>query len=463
MVFSTVAFLFRFLPIFLVVYYLVPDRLRNVTLVAGSFVFYAIGSGWYLLLLALSCTVNFMVGRFLQRYGRSPSGKALFVSGLLYDFAMLGVFKYAGFFVENINALLSLELPVPRLTLPLGISFYTFMAVSYLADVYTQKARGARTLLEFSTYLCMFPSLISGPISTFEEISPRLYKRKIGMRSLENGLETFAIGLCAKTILANPMGGLWNNLSVVGYDYISTPYAWLGAVAYSFQIYFDFAGYSIMAIGLGQMLGFALPQNFLLPYCSGSAGEFWRRWHMTLGRWFRNYIYIPLGGNRRGALKTVRNMLVVWAFTGLWHGASWNFVIWGLAFFVLLVLERFVYGCVLRKTVVLKHIYMILLIPLTWVIFAVSDLSQLGQYFGRLFPFLVSSGARQNFSDFANAWRDYWKILLPCVLFSTPIPALFYQKFRNTPFCKVLIIALAVYAVYSMAGQTDNPFLYFQF
>ena len=312
-------------------------------------------------------------------------------------------------------------------------------------------------------YLCMFPQLISGPICMYSEIQPQLKNRRVDVRLLEEGMETFVLGLSAKTLLANPMGGLWNNLSVIGYDSISTPYAWLGAFAYSFQIYFDFSGYSMMAIGVGKMLGFQLPQNFNLPYMSGTAGEFWRRWHITLGRWFKNYIYFPLGGSRVGKWKTMRNMLAVWAFTGLWHGASWNFVLWGLIFFVLLTLEKNVYGKFLERTHLLKHAYIIFIIPLTWMVFAIPDMHQLGTYFTRLFPFLTSDEVQSNTRDAVQAFHNYWKILVPCVLFSTPLPLMYYKKFRKSGFCLLLLLILFVLSIRAMMTQTNNPFLYFQF
>lgn len=309
----------------------------------------------------------------------------------------------------------------------------------------------------------MFPNLISGPIATFGEMRPQFLYRTINVQVLEEGIRLFVIGLSAKTLLADPMSGLWNNLSVIGYDYVSTPYAWLGAVAYSFEIYFDFSGYSMMAIGIGMMLGFELPQNFNLPFCSGSVGEFWRRWHMTLGRWFRNYIYIPLGGNRHGTLKTIRNLLAVWVFTGLWHGASWNYILWGMIFFVLQLGERFIYGKKLEKTHVLKHIYMILIIPLTWIVFAITDLLQLGQYFLRLFPFLTDSSVRQNYSDFTLALNNYWRILIPCFLFSTSLPLHFYKKYWKSVICLIILVVLFIYTIKAIMESTNNPFLYFRF
>lgn len=468
MVFSTIEFLFQFLPIFLVGYYLTPPRYRNVTLVAGSLIFYAIGSGWYTLLLILSAFINYALSHAITRAKvRDPrQAKLLFILGLVYDFGMLVVFKYTNFLIGNLNGLLSVfhvSLPAAKLILPLGISFYTFQVTSYLIDVYTKKVRPASSLLELGTFVCMFPQLISGPITNFGEMQPQIQKRRVDATMLEDGMQTFILGLGAKTLLANPMGGLWNNLGVIGYDSISTPYAWLGAFAYSFQIYFDFSGYSMMAIGVGKMLGFQLPQNFNLPYMSGSAAEFWRRWHMTLGRWFKNYIYFPLGGSRKGSLKTIRNMLVVWAFTGLWHGASWNFVLWGLIFFVLLVLEKNVYGKFLERTHILKHAYIIFIIPLTWMVFAISDMHQLGTYFTRLFPFLSSQETQSNTRDVMLALHNYWKILIPCVLFCTPLPLYYYKKYRKSGFCLIILILIFIFSIRAMMTQTNNPFLYFQF
>ncbi|WP_298481896.1 MBOAT family protein [uncultured Ruminococcus sp.] len=468
MVFSTIEFLFQFLPLFLLGYYLTPTRYRNITLIIGSLIFYAIGSGWYTLLLLLSLFVNYGLSRFLSgSHSRDPQqAKRFFIIGLVYNFGMLVFFKYTNFLIENLNALLSVfhvVIPEVNLIMPLGISFYTFQITSYLIDVYTGKIKPARNILDLGTYMCMFPQLISGPICCYNEISPQLRNRHVDVRLLEEGMETFVLGLGAKTLLANPMGGLWNNLTVIGFDSISTPYAWLGAFAYSFQIYFDFSGYSMMAIGVGKMLGFDLPQNFNLPYMSGSASEFWRRWHITLGRWFRNYIYIPLGGNRQGKWKTIRNMLAVWAFTGLWHGASWNYVLWGLIFFVLLTLEKNVYGKFLERTYVLKHLYIIFLIPLTWMVFAIPDMHQLGIYFTRLFPFLSSGEIQSNTRDVMLALSSYWKILIPCVLFCTPIPLHYYKKYHKSGFCILVLLLIFIFAIRAMMTQTNNPFLYFQF
>lgn len=470
MVFSTFEFMFQFLPVFLIVYYITPWRYRNITLIIGSLIFYGQGAGWFTLLLLLSLFVNYTLSRYINMTHNHGSGKAknYLIGGLVFDFGLLAIFKYTNFVTGTINSLIALihiplAIPEVNITLPLGISFYTFQITSYLIDVYKKQTKPAKSILELGTYMCMFPQLISGPITTFSEMRVQFMPKKLDITNLEKGLETFVFGLGAKVLLADPMNGLWNNITTIGFDSISTPYAWLGAFAYSFEIYFDFAGYSMMAIGVGYMLGFQLPQNFNLPYMSGSVKEFWRRWHITLGRWFKNYIYIPLGGNRVSYLYLLRNLLAVWAFTGLWHGASWNFVLWGLIFFVLQVLENGLYGKALEKTKFLKHAYIIFIIPLTWMVFAITDLHDLGVYFTHLFPFLSSTTIEANTRDFANAFSDYWKILIPCVLFCTPLPLKYYKKYRKSGFFVVFMLIIFIWAVKSVMTSADNPFMYFQF
>ena len=351
MSFTTIEFMFRFLPIFLIVYYVVPTRYKNMILLIGSFVFYAWGQHFYLLLLMLSIVVNYTFGRLIGE--RRAQRKPLLILGLIYNFGLLVFFKYTNFFIENINALLTathIQIPTISVVMPLGISFYTFQVVSYLVDVYRGEQRPVKNIINLGVYIAMFPQVTSGPIGLYSELEPTLLRRHCSVLNLESGLKTFIIGMGAKMLLANPMGTLWAGMSRYGYETLSCPYAWLGAFGYSFQLYFDFAGYSLMAMGLGQMLGLYVPRNFDHPYISGSMAEFWRRWHMTLGRWFKKYLYFPLGGSRCSFAKTIRNTFVVWAFTGLWHGASWNFVLWGLIFFVLLTIERLGLGKLLAKT-----------------------------------------------------------------------------------------------------------------
>ena len=465
MSFTTIEFMFRFLPIFLIVYYVVPTRYKNMILLIGSFVFYAWGQHFYLLLLMLSIVVNYTFGRLIGE--RRSQKKPLLVLGLIYNFGLLVFFKYTNFFIENINALLTathVQIPTISVVLPLGISFYTFQVVSYLVDVYRGEQRPVKNIINLGVYIAMFPQVTSGPIGLYSELEPTLLRRHCSVLNLESGLKTFIIGMGAKMLLANPMGTLWAGMSRYGYETLSCPYAWLGAFGYSFQLYFDFAGYSLMAMGLGQMLGLYVPKNFDHPYISGSMAEFWRRWHMTLGRWFKKYLYFPLGGSRCSFAKTIRNTFVVWAFTGLWHGASWNFVLWGLIFFVLLTIERLGLGKLLAKTKVLKHIYVIFLIPLTWVVFALPNMQDIATYFSRLFPFFADNTASfVNTKDVIRALHDYWYLLIACVVFCLPFPSRWYEKHKNSKLVILGLVLIYLMSVYKMQTQTSNPFLYYQF
>lgn len=465
MSFTTIEFMFRFLPIFLIVYYVVPTRYKNMILLIGSFVFYAWGQHFYLLLLMLSIVVNYTFGRLIGE--RRAQRKPLLILGLIYNFGLLVFFKYTNFFIENINALLTathIQIPTISVVMPLGISFYTFQVVSYLVDVYRGEQRPVKNIINLGVYIAMFPQVTSGPIGLYSELEPTLLRRHCSVLNLESGLKTFIIGMGAKMLLANPMGTLWAGMSRYGYETLSCPYAWLGAFGYSFQLYFDFAGYSLMAMGLGQMLGLYVPKNFDHPYISGSMAEFWRRWHMTLGRWFKKYLYFPLGGSRCSFAKTIRNTFVVWAFTGLWHGASWNFVLWGLIFFVLLTIERLGLGKLLAKTKVLKHIYVIFLIPLTWVVFALPNMQDIGTYFSRLFPFFADNTASfVNTKDVIRALHDYWYLLIACVVFCLPFPSRWYEKHKNSKLVILGLVLIYLMSVYKMQTQTSNPFLYYQF
>ena len=465
MSFTTIEFMFRFLPIFLIVYYVVPTRYKNMILLIGSFVFYAWGQHFYLLLLMLSIVVNYTFGRLIGE--RRSQKKPLLILGLIYNFGLLVFFKYTNFFIENINALLTathIQIPTISVVMPLGISFYTFQVVSYLVDVYRGDQRPVKNIINLGVYIAMFPQVTSGPIGLYSELEPTLLRRHCSVLNLESGLKTFIIGMGAKMLLANPMGTLWAGMSRYGYETLSCPYAWLGAFGYSFQLYFDFAGYSLMAMGLGQMLGLYVPRNFDHPYISGSMAEFWRRWHMTLGRWFKKYLYFPLGGSRCSFAKTIRNTFVVWAFTGLWHGASWNFVLWGLIFFVLLTIERLGLGKLLAKTKVLKHIYVIFLIPLTWVVFALPNMQDIATYFSRLFPFFADNTASfVNTKDVIRALHDYWYLLIACVVFCLPFPSRWYEKHKNSKLVILGLVLIYLMSVYKMQTQTSNPFLYYQF
>ena len=353
MVFSSILFLFRFLPITLAIYYLAPRKLKNAVLVVCSLFFYSWGEVRYFPIMLASTVVDYTCSRMIESH-REKKNICRFWMGvsLLFNLGSLGFFKYTNFCVENINALFGTDFGGISLVLPLGISFYTFQTLSYTIDVYRGKTKAERNIINFAAFVTLFPQLIAGPIVKYTDISRELAQ-------INDGIMLFIFGLGKKVLIANNVGSLWDQVQALGFANISMPLAWLGIIAYSFQIYFDFSGYSLMAIGMGKMLGFEFPQNFNYPYISKSMTEFWRRWHMTLGGWFREYVYIPLGGNRCSKARNYFNIFVVWAATGFWHGASWNFVLWGLFFFVFLVLEKAFLLKHLEKGKFWPHIYVL--------------------------------------------------------------------------------------------------------
>lgn len=471
MVFSSLTFLFAFLPIFLVLYYCSPAKYRNGLLFMGSLVFYGIGEPLYLCLIICSVLVNLGIGLLIDRSERLSGKRLWLITGLLYNFGLLFFFKYTNFFLENINGVLKLchsgtQLKLLELTLPLGISFYTFQIVSYIVDVYRGKVKADHSVISLGAYLCMFPQLIAGPIVVYSDIRRELHERTITIHNLDDGLKTFILGLGFKVLLANRVGTLWNEVCTIGFESISTPLAWLGSLAYSMQLYFDFCGYSLMAIGLGKMLGFTIPENFHHPYLSRSVTDFWRRWHITLGAWFREYVYIPLGGNRKGRIRTIVNLGIVWLLTGFWHGAAWNFILWGVFIFLLEILEKNLLLPVLNhKSIaahIFSHIYMILYILVSWTIFAISDFNQLAMYLARMFPFF-GMGHTLNSYDFVKYLTDYSVLLICCILFCTAGPEKLYHRFKNKLGGIVIALIIFWYSVYYLAIGMNNPFLYFRF
>ncbi|MFR5601131.1 MAG: MBOAT family O-acyltransferase [Lachnospiraceae bacterium] len=475
MVFSSLDFIFKFLPVFLFLYAICPCKWKNLCLFVGSLLFYSYGvkdQPVYLLLFLFSMGINFAIGKQIGRRRsrkRNNKKKMWLAAGLSYNFFWLFLFKYSGFLAENWNQLasgfgLQARLPVFQPILPIGISFYTFQAVSYLIDVYRGSAARERSFIDFGMYISMFPQLIAGPIVTYASVEKQIKSRSSSWPMIEDGLREFTIGLGLKVLLANQVGGLWEKVEMIGFESISTPLAWMGLIAFSLQIYFDFYGYSLMAKGLGSVLGFRFPCNFAHPYMSTSMTEFWRRWHITLGSWFRDYVYIPLGGNRNGSWKTVRNLFVVWILTGFWHGASWNFMLWGLVLFILIFLEKAGVGKLLETRPVVGHIYMLFAIPLTWLLFAVTDLSQMAVYFQRLFPFLPQS---EDFVYFAGDYLKYGRLyavsLGAGLIFMTPFPRKLYDRWKDSPISAVALLAVFWGCVYCMKIGMDDPFLYFRF
>lgn len=463
MLFCSKEFIFIFLLVFLIIYYILPEKFRNLVLFVGSLVFYAVGDLKYIPLLLLSLCVNYIMGIFIEgckiqrkeeNLQKNTKEKVFLIIALIYNFGMLFVFKYFTFFT-GIRT---------NITLPLGISFYTFQIVSYVIDVYKEKIRVERNFINLGAYLCMFPKLVQGPIATYSQMRGQLKKRIYSVEKFEDGLRLFIVGLGFKMIIANMLGMCWNSINMYGIESISTPMAWIAMFAYTFQLYFDFCGYSIMAMGIGKMLGFEIPRNFDNPYMSRSVTEFWRRWHITLGMWFRNYVYIPLGGNRKGKVRTIFNLLVVWSLTGLWHGASWNFVLWGVMFFVLLTIEKFGFKNFLDKHKIFSHAYMILIIPMSWMVFALEKLSDIGIFFTKLFPFIPNEySVFVSKTDYITAISNYWVFFLLAIVFSLDIPQKLYYKYKKNFVVTVILIAVFCLSVYRIMTSANNPFLYFRF
>lgn len=472
MVFSSLLFIFVFLPVFLVLYYILPAKSRNFLLLIGSVLFYSFGEPYYLFLMLCSIMVNFLIGLGIENFkDRSFEKKCLLILSLIYNFGLLLFFKYTNFFIENVNALLRLldihwRFYTLNITLPLGISFYTFQIMSYVIDVYLGKTEADKSLVSLGAYLCMFPQLIAGPIVVYSDIRDALKERKISAVSLDNGLKTFIIGLGYKVIIANRIGTLWNEVCTIGYESISTPLAWLGTFAYSMQLYFDFCGYSMMAVGLGEMLGFDMPANFRHPYMARSVTDFWRRWHITLGAWFKEYVYIPLGGNRKGKLRMMFNLFIVWFLVGFWHGAAWNFILWGLFIFILQIIEKNITLRWLNADNIFaklfSHIYMFFYILVSWAVFAISDFHDLGVYLSRMFPFLGAANSI-GFSDFTGLASTYAPLLIASVIFATDYPERLFHIIRGR-FCGI-VIALIIFwvSVYYLSIGINNPFLYFRY
>lgn len=471
MAFSSLSFLFLFLPFFLILYYCSPFFLKNMVLLAGSLCFYAWGTWgnpFHFFLLPASVLVSFTVGNLMEHSRTARIRKQWFYTGVLYHLFWLILFKYTSFAGDTINSLLSAvgkggHISFPHLLLPIGISFYTFQNISYLADVYHRKIHGETSLLRFGTFLCMFPQLISGPLVPYSVLCRELKKRRCSLSKADKGLRLFVTGLGMKVLLADRLGGLWNSVGAIGFESISTPLAWLGILAYSLQIYFDFYGYSRMAMGLGLMLGFHLPVNFRHPYLALSMTDFWRRWHITLGGWFRDYVYIPLGGNRKGILFMVRNTCIVWLLTGIWHGAGWNFILWGLFLFLIIILEKAGFKRFLEFFPPAGHLYMAFLIPLSWTFFAITDIRELQIYLCKLFPFFQPDMPVLFSGDMAKYTKQYLPVLLLALLFCTRLPGKLYKAMKNTWPAVIFLLAVFWASVYCLCRGMNDPFLYFQF
>lgn len=446
MAINSIPFLFIFLPTFLLVYYLESAGGRNLVALLGSLVFYTLGvldHPWCLALLLGFTLLSWLAGLWIERLGRP-----LLAVSLLVLFGSLLGFKYAGLFGQEV-------------ILPLGMSFFTFQIAAYLMDVYLEYTVAETSLLRYSTGILLFPKLLSGPLMEPEDLRLQLRKRSYSLCSLDDGIREFIVGLAMKTLLADRMGGLWTQATTIGFGSLSSPMAWSALLAYSLRLYFDFCGYSRMAVGLGMMLGFQLPENFCYPYIASSMGDFWRRWHITLSRWFRNYIYIPLGGSRNGVARWLISSLAVWLATGIWHGNSFNFILWGLFQFLMIFLEKAWLGKHLERHRILAHGYMILAILFSWLLFAVTDVGQIGVYLSRMAPFVGDRS--QGLRDFVTYVPKYLPYLLAGVLFATPLPAGVWKKVRNRGLGTVICFVLFWLSVYCLSVSVNDPFMYFSF
>lgn len=460
MIFSSVEFLLYFLPIFMILYGITPKSLKNVTLLVGSIVFYAYGEPQYLLLLMISVLANYFLGLHLsggrrENSSRNKKRKVIFITAIAVNVSVLVLFKGA-------SGGAGFSAGIGGIGLPLGISFYTFQIISYLIDVYRGDIRRERSFLRLASYVTMFPQLISGPIVNYDEVSEALRERRITAAAIQDGAKVFILGLSAKVLLADRIGILWREVQTTGFESITVQMSWLAAIAYSMKIYFDFYGYSLMAVGLGRMLGFELPENFNAPYMAGSVRDFYRRWHMTLGRWFCRYVYIPMGGSRRGEARTILNLLAVWVLTAVWHGSTPNFLIWGMGLCLLIILERqFARLGVGKYMKVLPHLYVWFVIPISWMCFAITDVGQLQVYLGRMFG--LNAGININAFDWQKALSNYGVLLLICFLACTPLIKRVYEKIKNRWAGLLLLGSLFWLCVWRLMSEGGNPFMYFRF
>ena len=463
MVFSSITFLYFFLPAVLLIYYISPKKIKNIVLLLSGLFFYAWGEPVYVVIMIFSSFIDYAAGLIIDKYDDNQKKRtaALLVS-LIINLGLLGVFKYSGFFAGIFG------IEIKQLPLPIGISFYTFQSMSYTIDMYMRKIKVQRSFLNIATYVSLFPQIVAGPIVRYEDVQNEIDSRKTNIFLLGEGAGIFVRGLSKKVLLANNIGLLWTEIKGMEYSELSAATAWIGILAFTFQIYYDFSGYSDMAVGLGKMLGFNFPENFDHPYISRSVSEFWRRWHITLGSWFKSYVYIPLGGNRCGKLKTLRNTLIVWGLTGFWHGASWNFIIWGLYFGGFIILEKIWLGKKLERLPSLLSIfYTFFIVVIGWVLFDTANLSSAGEFYKAMF-----GGNGKLFDSIAfYELKNYALIFLLCIIGSGNFMKNLYDKLkRSFSMSKVLSnvmplvqTAMMLICTAFLVDASYNPFLYFRF
>lgn len=457
MLFSSITFLFYFLPILLIIYFIVPKKFKNLVLLIFSLLFYFYGEPKYGFLLIVSSIINYVMGNLINKYRKYD--KIFLIIALVYNIGSLLYFKYLDFFIENINNIFKSEIPLFYIIMPIGISFFTFQTLSYIVDVYNKKVQPSKSLLNFATYVCLFPQLVAGPIVRYQTIENELKNRESNYDTFALGVKRFTIGLAKKVLIANLLGELCNSLEGITNQSVASYL--FQAIGYTLQIYFDFSGYSDMAIGLGLFFGFHFLENFNYPLIASSITDFWRRWHISLSSFFRDYIYIPLGGNRVSVLKWIRNILIVWFLTGFWHGASWNFILWGIYFAIILILEKKVYGKYLNNTKIFKYIYTIVLVVISFVIFKCENISDIKIFF--------SSMLGLNNLPFINLEtlyyiRSYLILLIIAIITSTPLLKALASKIKAISFLEPIIYTgIMILVTAYLVDSSFNPFLYFRF
>ncbi|MBO3443590.1 MBOAT family protein [Clostridium sp. CCUG 7971] len=471
MVFSSLVFLFLFLPIVFIFYYLVNDRLKNFVLLLASLFFYAWGEPTYIFLMLGSIGVNYIFGLKVSSSDKKKNKLWLTLS-IIFNISILVIFKYSNFFVDNLNTLLNVKISIPVINLPLGISFFTFQIISYIIDVYRKDGKVQRNIFDLALYISLFPQLVAGPIVRYQTVADQISSRKHSINKFASGVDRFIIGLGKKVIFSNQLGLISDGIFAVQSSNLSTLEAWLGIICYTLQIYFDFSGYSDMAIGLGKMFGFEFLENFNYPYISQSVSEFWRRWHISLGSWFRDYVYIPLGGNRVCPIKQYRNLFIVWSLTGIWHGANWTFMAWGLYYGVLIGIEKAFLDKLLKKLPqVFRHIYLLLIVMIGWVFFRAENMVQASEFIQILFG--IGSNPVYN-NSFVRYISDSGYIVFLSIIFATPVIPKLKSILRSKN--KKLVGSNLIYGLYStclmslmfvvvviLINSTYNPFLYFRF
>ena len=466
MVFSSIVFLYIFLPIMLLIYFIVPSKFKNAIMILASLLFFAWGEIRYIFIMLVLAVMDFVCGKQITKYQDNKRKKLLFLMiNVVVNLGILFFFKYADFIISNINNLTGLSIPLLNIPLPIGVSFNTFQSLSYVIDVYRGTVKCEKSFYNYLTYTTLFPQIIAGPIVRYETVDEELETKNISLDNFSAGMKRFIIGLGKKVLIANSVGALWNTIETGNYSELSMLFAWIGIIAFALQIYFDFSGYSDMAIGLAQIFGMKFDENFNYPYISKSITEFWRRWHITLGSWFRDYVYIPLGGNRKGFLKQIRNILIVWFLTGAWHGASWNFILWGLYFGVILILEKlFILKLLDNLPKICGHIYAIILILVGWAIFAFEDLSKVGQYIKAMF---INTNLWDN--EALYNLQNYGFLIILGIICSIPLWKKLKEKIdsKNSKILELITsfgyVIILVLSTASLVTNSFNPFLYFRF